>query len=193
MTVVILMYNVCKLQDLPPVRSHAGPGSSATTTAVGEKKKKRRKKNSSGSGGSEKQSGARQSRIKSYDYKAWDKFDVVGDSSKCVHIYVPQANTKIKAPPCKAYLHPYVQYHIIHHVAHSPCIYTFMQLSPFNMWEMNCKAEIFMDKKILPSPATCTFVLQKQFNFTNAVKVVMLSMQSLTSSQMIIFTNESGC
>ena len=66
-----------ELQDLPPVRSHAGPGSSTTATAGGEKKKKRRKK--SNGGGSDKQSGAKQSsRIRSYDYKAWDKFDVVG-------------------------------------------------------------------------------------------------------------------
>ena len=69
------MYNVHILQELPPVRSQAGPGSSATATS-GEKKKKKRKKRSSGS---EKQSGANQSRIKSYDYKAWDKFDVVSD------------------------------------------------------------------------------------------------------------------
>ena len=70
------MYNVSELQDLPPVRSHAGPGSSTTATAGGKKKKRRKKNNSSGS---EKRSGAKQStRIRSYDYKAWDKFDVVG-------------------------------------------------------------------------------------------------------------------
>jgi hypothetical protein len=72
------------LQDLPPVRSHAGPGSSATAT---EKRKKRRKKK--GGGSNEKQSGAKESsHIRSYDYKAWDKFDVVGDSSKCIHVDV---------------------------------------------------------------------------------------------------------
>ena len=72
------MYShVSELQDLPPVRSHAGPGSSSTATAGREKRKKRRKKNNGV--GSEEQSGVKQSSwIRSYVYKAWDKFDVVG-------------------------------------------------------------------------------------------------------------------
>ena len=75
--IYLVHVHVSELQDLPPVRSHAGPGSSITTTAGGEKRKKRRKKNNGV--GSKKQSGAKQSSlIRSYYYKAWDKFNVVG-------------------------------------------------------------------------------------------------------------------
>lgn len=79
-TVFKVHVHVCAslLQEFPPVRSQVGSGSSAAAAALGQKKKERKKvKKNNGV----KQSGAAQaqSRIRSYDYKAWDKFDVVSN------------------------------------------------------------------------------------------------------------------
>ena len=74
----------CRIFEIPlfvAMLVQEAPPSSTTTTTAGRKKRKKRRKKNNGIG-SEKQSGAKQSsRIRSYDYKAWDnncKFDVVG-------------------------------------------------------------------------------------------------------------------
>ena len=56
------------MQELPPIHSRAEASISA-----GETKGKKRKKLSSQA----KKKAPSETRIKSYDYKAWDKFDVV--------------------------------------------------------------------------------------------------------------------